>query len=180
VRRALATLTLALTPLLAAPAAAEEGRLVEEVKVGAFIHDFQYFKSRNEGGGSLGLEMLFRSPAFLAPVFAPRPHLGVIAHSAGVSHHLYGGLTWELPLPLGLFLAGSFGLDVHTGETSTERSDRVGLGSRVLFRSAGELGLRLAERHSLSLLLSHMSHARLSSDRNPGLNHLGVRYGLRL
>jgi lipid A 3-O-deacylase len=170
---------LALALLLSAPPArAEAPAWLSEVRLGAFVHGFQFFKSRSEKGAGLGAELLFASPGWLAWAFAPRPHLGFIAHSEGITHQLYGGLTWQYDFAAGPFLAGSFGGLVHTGDRVGTRRDRTHLGARFLFRSAAEAGWRFGH-HSLSVLLSHISHADLADERNPGMNHLGLRYGYR-
>ena len=164
--------------LLAAPARAETPAWLSEVKLAALVHDFQFFKSRNEEGAALGAELLFASPGWLAWAFAPRPHLGFLLHTEGITHQLYGGLTWEYAFAAGPFLAGSFGGLVHTGDRVGTDRDRTHLGARFLFRSAAEAGWRVGA-HSLSLLISHISHADLADERNPGMNHFGLRYGYR-
>lgn len=150
---------------------------VSELRLSALIHDWKPSGSGTEDGASLGGELLFRSPEMLAWAWAPRPHLGVLVHTAGRTHQLYGGLTWEFAHRSGAFVAGSFGLSVQTGRRIGREPDEASLGSNLLFRSAAEAGWRFG-RHSLSVLISHISHAGLFDDQNPGMNHLGLRWGI--
>ena len=169
--------------LIAAPAPAAS--LVDEVKFGVAHHDIGVFGSSREDGIDLNAEIRFVSPAFLAPIFAPRPHLGVHANTAGDTSQVYFGLTWSFTLFRdvlsrgdGFFIDGSLGGAVHNGKLDTERVDRKALGSRILFRESLELGYRFAEVHSISVMLDHISNANLA-DRNEGLETLGIRYGLK-
>lgn len=52
------------------------------------------------------------------------------------------------------------------------------MGCRALFRESVSLGVRFLERHSLSLMLAHISNAG-PCDLNKGLDADGIRYGYR-
>ncbi len=52
------------------------------------------------------------------------------------------------------------------------------LGSRVLFREAAEIGYEFTPKNSISVMLDHISNARLAT-RNEGITNVGLRYGVR-
>jgi lipid A 3-O-deacylase len=165
--------------------AAEAASYIDELKLGVLDHDVGVFGSTRESGVDLNAELRFVSPSFLSPIFAPRPHLGVSVNTAGDTSQLYFGLTWSFTLFReilgagdGIFIDASLGGSVHNGELNDSRSDMKALGSRVLFRESVELGYRFLERHSVSVMLDHVSNANLA-DHNEGLDTVGVRYGLK-
>ncbi|MCC7271077.1 MAG: acyloxyacyl hydrolase [Alphaproteobacteria bacterium] len=163
---------------LSAPA---EAQLVSELKVGGAYHDPPIFGPRNERKGfDINGEVLFTSPGFLSFLWSPRPHVGLQVNTAGLTNQAYAGLTWQYDFDAGPFIAGSLGLAVHDGELDSDRTDRKSLGGRVLFRESIEVGFRFGEerRHSLSLMLSHVSNAGIY-ERNEGMDTIAARYGLR-
>ena len=164
---------------------AEAASVIDELKLGVLDHDAGVFGTTRESGVDLNAELRFVSPSFLSPIFAPRPHLGIHVNTAGDTNQLYFGLTWSFTLFReilsagdGIFIDASLGGSVHDGKLDTTDTDRKSLGSRILFRESVELGYRFLERHSVSVMLDHVSNANLA-DRNEGLDTLGVRYGLK-
>ena len=68
------------------------------------------------------------------------------------------------------------------GLSSVEASRRYDLylsrtswGSRVLFNPNASIGVRLDERWAVELAWEHFSHAQVFSERNPGIDNLGLR-----
>lgn len=168
-------LALALAGLLAAvPAHAG----VSELRLGLLDHDVGVFGTRKEDGLDGNLELLFDSPALLQPVWAPRPHLGVTVNSEGDANQLYAGLTWTWNPTSWLFIEGSLGGAIHDGELDEVSREQKALGARVLFRESVSIGWRVDERHSLSVMLDHISNASLA-EHNEGLDTLGLRWGYR-
>lgn len=149
-----------------------------ELRLGLLAHDVGLFGGEHERGMDVNGEVLFDSPALLAPIWAPRPHLGISVNSVGHTSQLYAGLTWDWQPAGPLFVEFSLGGAVHDGKLDTHRQDRISLGSRVLFRESLALGVRLGERHSLSVFLSHISNANLA-EHNEGMDNFGVRWGYR-
>lgn len=167
-----------LASLLLLPPAAAQEPLVNEVKAGVFVHDVGFLGSDEESGLDLNLEALFRSPKLLAPLWSPRPHLGLSVNSAGDTSQLYAGLTWTFyPLESPLWIAASVGGALHDGELN-EGSDGKALGSRALFRLAAEIGYDITPTWRVSLVFDHLSNANLA-DENEGLNNAGLRLGYR-
>lgn len=158
-------------------AAAEPvGGFISEIRLGAQYHDAAVFNTRRERGWDVSGEFLFVSPRFLEFAFAPRPHLGFHANTAGDTSQVYFGLSWEATVWQGLFVGFSLGGSVHDGVLRKGRIDRQALGTRVLFRESVEIGYRFAGGYSISVMFDHVSNARLASS-NQGLDTLGARLG---
>lgn len=169
----------ALLTATASPAAAEElGGLLSEVRIGWMLHDAGIFGRSEEEGFDIDGELLFASPDVLDVIWSPRPLLGVSVNTAGDTSQVYGGLAWDWNFWGPLFVEGSLGLSVHDGNLEASSPDRKALGCRVLFRESVALGARFLERHSLSLMLTHISNATLC-DNNEGLDTIGIRYGFK-
>lgn len=170
------TFPAALALLLAAitPARAQ----LSELRFGILAHDIGVLGSSKEDGADAAAEILFEPPGFLAPLWSPRPHVGVEINSGGDTSQLYAGLTWRLEPLSRMFVEFSLGGTVHNGKTESAGLDRKELGSRALFRESLSLGIQLDERNSISLIFDHVSNARLAS-HNEGLNNLGLRWGYR-
>jgi lipid A 3-O-deacylase len=156
------------------------GDVFSEVRVGYLANDVGLTGPTYETGENVNLEMLFQSPdGLLESVFAPRPYLGASINNEGATSQVYLGLNWQLDLPVP-HVFGSLGLGatIHDGELAPDFEDRKALGSRLLFREAVELGARIGERHSLSLMFDHISNASMAN-YNEGLDSFGIRYGFR-
>jgi len=152
--------------------------IISEIRLGALVHDEGPFSHRKEGGYDGSLELLFKSPDFLKPVWEPRPHLGIQVNSQGDTHQAYLGLSWEWSFWQGAFFGFSLGGAYHTGETVTEKLDKKSLGCSVLFRESLDLGYRFNNAHALMVHLNHISNAKLCST-NEGMESFGLRYGYR-
>jgi lipid A 3-O-deacylase len=161
-----------------APARTKGEGWLSEIRVGALAHDEGPFSRKKESGVDANVELLFNSPDFLKIIWSPRPHVGGNINSSGDTSQGYIGLSWEWEFWRFMFGGFSLGGAVHTGETTNAPLDRKELGCRVLFRESVELGVRFAERHSVSAFLDHISNAKLCST-NEGLENVGVRYGYR-
>lgn len=162
-------------------------RTLSEFRLGALKHDVAFGKTAKETGTDVNIEALFTSPDWLGPFLSPRPHLGITANaSTKNTDFIYAGLTWEW-IPLGdLFIDLGLGFSVHNGMLDNSRivgkarSDKLEFGCRALFRESLEIGYRLSEHHSLSVIWAHQSHASLCLDDDDGIDNAGLRYGYRL
>lgn len=168
---------------LTAPAAGGEldsrdAGWLRELRVGVLAHDVDglWSGSRAESGVDYNLELCLRRPSFRFLSGEVTPNLGISVNNRGHTSKLYVGFLWWHLYDSGVFLNLGLGLAVHDGERETNRDDRKELGSRVLFRVPVEVGVRLGERHSLSLAFDHISNAGLA-DENEGLDTLGLRWG---
>ena len=163
------------------PATAQD--IVSEARIGVLRHDIDFLGDSLEPGQDINAELLFASPGFLDLAFSPRPHLGVSVNTEGATSQLYAGLTWTIRAPhrglLGrLWFSPFLGGTVHNGELRSLDPEEKSLGSRVLFRLGGEIGVDVTQRISVSVVYDHASNANLA-DENEGLNNVGVRVGWR-
>ena len=152
--------------------------ILSELRLGAMAHDVGAFGRQEEDGINLNVEFMFVSPEFLSAIWSPRPHAGFSVNSSSGTNQAYLGLTWTWEFLGKMFAEASFGGAYHDGETVTNDLKRKSLGCKVLFRESVSLGYNLTEAHNLSLMLDHISSAKLC-DPNEGLDTLGLRYGYR-
>ena len=79
------------------------------------------------------------------------------------------------------YVRPGIGIAVHDGSARKFQdltNDKIDFGSRVLFEPELGIGARLNDRLSVEASWVHMSHARLFSRQNPGIDNLGVRLNL--
>ncbi len=150
--------------------------ILSEVRAAVLAHDVGVFEHGREDGIDLGLEVYFTSPALLAAIWSPRPHLGIAVNTVGDTSQVYGGLTWDWPFWKPFFIEGSLGLAVHDGKLDNPSPGHKDLGCRVLFRESAALGARFLERHTIAVQFAHISNANLCA-ANGGLDIVGIQYG---
>lgn len=169
----------------ASPAMAQG--FVEGVRAGILAQGCCGPAQDKEQGIAINGEVVFSSPRILSVLLSPRPVVGLnVASDSDATNQLYAGFDWRFDLPARTFLSVGAGGVVHDGETDTYDplvdSDRLTntnfFGCRAQFRLSGDVGLRLTSRLDLMAHWSHMSNAGICGD-NEGLDHLGVRVGLR-
>ena len=170
---------------------ASSNRLISELRLGVLSHDIQFpsrhgfeapnpFENRYESGININPEFVFTSPDWLDWFWEPRPHLGVSISTSGDTSSFYTGLGWDTAWDNGVFLDGFFGLAVHDGElTDGNPKGKIEFGSRALFRLGGEVGWRWDDNNGIGLLWEHMSNGSILSDKNQGIDSLGLRYSYR-
>lgn len=152
--------------------------MVSEVRVGAYVHDIDFWSFHRESGTDINGEILFVSPDSFKSIMAPRPHLGGTVNLSGNTSHIYGGLTWQFDLTSEWFLDANLGASIHNGRLDTDDEDRKSLGSRILFRLGGGVGYNLTKKWNVSLQYEHMSNGYLT-DPNEGMDNIGMRLGYR-
>lgn len=69
-------------------------------------------------------------------------------------------------------------VSVETGPALYSAGDGNHLGSFAVLRSGGGVGIRFANAGRLSVMLHHMSHGEVFSDRNPGVESVTVTYAI--
>lgn len=89
------------------------------------------------------------------------------------------GLSWRIGGRL--FVRPGLGLAVHTRSSHGVMNGlRTDLGSRVLFEPELALGYQMSDRVAVEATWVHVSHARLFSPQNPGMDAIGIRLAFRL
>ncbi|MFC3153078.1 acyloxyacyl hydrolase [Litoribrevibacter euphylliae] len=151
-----------------------------KLRLGVFAHNKGLISSRVEHGTDFNGEVVF-SPINI--FWDAEPTFGFMLNGIGNTSYLYSGVSWEIDLfedadNSGLFIIPFLGLSVHNGKREPE-SKRRGLGCRVLFREAIEVGWRFSgssNQWALSVLTDHLSHGGFCEDRNQGLDNTGIRF----
>jgi lipid A 3-O-deacylase len=179
----LAPAALALAALIGAagPAAAQEPIQMRgiEIRAGVLAHDVPHLWSgfQLEKGVDINGEVLIGT-GFAILGGTLRPAIGGSVNTSGYTSKGYIDARWEIEGPAGLFFGVGLGAALHDGNLAPTDPDRKALGSRVLFHIPFEVGLRLGERHSISIYFEHTSNAWLAT-YNEGMDNIGVRYGFR-
>lgn len=107
------------------------------------------------------------------------PYVFGALNSAGDTSYAAAGLSWKFGDAI--FIRPGIGLAVHNGSTAKfDSSDRLELGSRVLFEPELGVGARLTERTTIEASWVHLSHGQLFGGQNPGLDNIGARVSLSL
>lgn len=110
-----------------------------------------------------------------------QPYAFVAANSAGKTHYAAAGLSAKFGHKL--FIRPGIGLAVHTGSANKydiPGNGEIEFGSRVLFEPELGVGYQINDRTSIEASWVHMSHAQLFGRQNPGIDNIGVRFGLKL
>ncbi|TVR62049.1 MAG: acyloxyacyl hydrolase [Gemmatimonadales bacterium] len=118
---------------------------------------------------SPGLEFSLR-PGGALPL-GIRPQLGAMGNGDG-GFYVYGGLTREFELGAGFRVSPSLSAGLY------QQGESLDLGSPLEFRSGLLLDRAVWRDHRLGVFLYHLSNAGLAQ-RNPGVEVLGLAYGLR-
>jgi lipid A 3-O-deacylase len=171
-----ACLALLLIAAAATPGHAASGPF-DELRLGVSAHDVAIGGDSREHGADLNAEILFVSPDLLAPIWAPRPHLGINANVQGKNSYGYFGLTWTGNFFQSFFADLGLGGAIHTGPDESTARDHKGLGTRFLFHESVELGYRFLPGQNVGIYIDHVSNANLGS-HNPGITNIGARYGI--
>lgn len=154
-----------------------------EARIGLLAHDAPIGGKHVEDGVDVHGEILFPSPAFLEPILAPRPNIGVDVNTSGDTSQIYAGLTWQF----GLFdqviadtdrvwIELGFGGAVHDGQLNNADRTLKALGSRVLFHESVAVGYDYLPGYNVSVLLDHSSNANLATN-NAGITNIGMQLG---
>jgi hypothetical protein len=161
--------------LAATPASADElfgGLYAHDVKTGITA-------SGIEDGVDVQIGWRGEKMRFLSAVGSPSPHVFVQANSAGDTHFAAAGISWKIGDKV--YVRPGVGIAVHTGPNSVAfGGDRIDFGSRILFEPEIGIGVRLGERASVEASWVHLSHAKLFSRNNPGIDTIGLRFNFRL
>lgn len=155
--------------------------LFSEIRVGGSA---QEPGAPERGSANLTGEILFAKAFTAADLFTsyfiPRPHVGGSVNLRGDTSFAYAGLTWTYDLTSWLFVEGTFGGAVHTGNTDAVKTripvNQNALGCSPLFRESGSVGVRLSTNWSVMATVEHMSNAGLCA-QNRGLTNVGARIG---
>ena len=115
----------------------------------------------------------------------PSPHVLVSVSVNGETNLAAAGLSWKLGDKF--YVRPGIGLAIHDGpiprtgpRLPSGARRRTDLGSRILFEPEIAAGIKVNERLAVEGSWVHVSHARLFSGQNPGLDLIGVRLLLKV
>jgi hypothetical protein len=190
--RSLAVVALFGATLFIAGALAQSARaeIVDDVWVGGYAHDISDLGHGKESNTQdVQLEVDTAQPSVLRFLGAPHLNAVVSLNSAGRTDFAAAGLAWDHRLFGPLYASLQFGAGVSDGIADPpagaagdyDRSHRLLLGSKVLFREAAGLDWRLPGHWQVGLQYWHASNGLiLGSHRyNEGINDVGMRLGYR-
>ncbi len=157
--------------LIAAPASAGE------VFGGVYAHAVQTPLSLNSSKeGGVDFQLGYRGKAIALGL---EPYAFGALNTKGDTSYAAVGLSRKFGDRF--FVRPGLGIAIHNGETNDfTQSDRIALGSRVLFEPEIALGVRISPRATIEASWIHLSHGRLFGGQNPGIDNIGARFSVGL
>ena len=166
---------LAIAPAIFAASPAQ----ADEIIGGLYVHDVDTFLTIAGVEDGMDVQLGWRGDRIgKTPL---QPHVFAAVNTSGNTN--YAAVGFSAKFGKTVFIRPGVGLGVHTGSTKKfqiEGNDELEFGSRVLFEPELGIGININDRTSIEASWVHMSHATLFSDQNPGIDNLGVRFGLKL
>lgn len=162
---------------LCAATPAEAGELF----AGLLVHDVNtpLGKGGLEDGADIQLGWRGEPIRALGFAGAPSPYAFASAATGGETHFAAAGLSWRIGGRL--FLRPGVGLALHTrADDGVANGFRTDLGSRVLLAPELGVGYQVSDRVAVEATWVHLSHGRLLSRQNPGMDSIGIRLSFRL
>ena len=166
---------LAIAPAIFAATPAQ----ADEIIGGLYVHDVDTFLTIAGVEDGMDVQLGWRGDRIgKTPL---QPHVFAAVNTSGSTNYAAVGLSAKFGKKV--FIRPGVGLAVHTGSIKKyqiEGNDELEFGSRILFEPELGIGVNIDDRTSIEASWVHMSHATLFSDQNPGIDNLGVRFGLKL
>jgi len=151
-----------------------------EVRLGGFAHGIG---GNEQGSADVNAELIFPklwgSPNSSWSWLVPRPHIGAMINTAGLTSYGYLGGLWTYNVTDKIFAEAFVGGAVHDGELEGDDT-HAALGCRVLFHVGGSAGYRFAPHWSVMATFDHISNGNAvlnACPHNAGLNEYGLRLG---
>lgn len=129
------------------------------------------------GGGFDAIDQDNGSAIFQLDYWAPTSFLKTRL-VGGVFGTTDKGLGGYVGIRHDMHLGENIVVSVETGPALYASGDGNRLGSYALLRSGGGVAIRFANAGRLSLMLHHMSHGGLFSDKNPGVETVTLTYAI--
>ena len=177
-------------------AGANDGSIISEARLGVAAHglDFNGGEGAPEGGANVSAEILFKSPKIFRYILEPRPFVHGSLNTQGDTSFYGVGLAWEQHVFRDRFFGEvDLGVARHDGVIDLPppgdprfediAGNRALLGARYLFRASIGAGYKLSDRWRAQIFYEHLSNGQIlngdATDRNQGLDNIGVRIGYR-
>lgn len=167
--------SLLLLLVLVAPAPA----VADQAWLGLYQHDITTSETKFEDGQDIKAGWIGAPLDRLRAIGRPSPHAIASISLKGQTNYVAAGLDWTIGSTL--YLRVGIGLALHDGPKRAYRGGRrVDLGSPILFEPELAGGWRLNDRFAIEGSWIHLSHGRLFSHQNRGMDSGGVRLVYRL
>lgn len=146
-----------------------------------------------EENGTTNVQIVYRT-ALLPILLKPRLTAKAEINTDGRTSFFSAGAEWrQHALRRRVYLQAGIGLTLIDGYAVTPDPFEPGLspgvaqrrygvylrrtsfGSRVLFNPNASVGVRLDRRWAVEAVWEHFSHAQVFSERNPGIDNVGIR-----
>jgi hypothetical protein len=147
----------------------------DDVSLGLYAHDTPMMGKRvHEKGeeaiatvGSEGIKAL----AFIGK---PSVYLTSGVNLQGKTGFVSAGMRWKVELGKRLYVKVGLGMSVNNGPLKPEPG-RIWEGSNANFEPEANIGWKVNRTVAVEASYMHMSQAALFSNRNPGMNEIGLR-----
>jgi lipid A 3-O-deacylase len=174
-----------------------QAQAVDAVRFGIMGHNLEILGTGNGGkedGVDLSGEVAFASPAILSWAAKPKVTLGGSVNTADETSFAAIGLRWDFEAAQNWNWGLGLGYAIHNGDPldnpyapadSTRRAtfdrEELALGSRDVFHLFASLEYKVSARFGVEGIYEHLSHGQiLGTNRNPGMDNLGIRGVWRL
>lgn len=159
--------------IAASPAAATEAF------GGLFAHNIDLPTTIGSPEGGIDFQLGLRSDplALVLKTAEVRAYAFGSVNSEGGVDFAAAGAALRFPLDGNIYIQPGLGLAIHDGpdDRASRSTDKLYLGSRILFQPELAVGWTLSSRWSAEFGWVHLSHATILSGQNPGLDDLGMR-----
>ena len=157
------------------PSGAEAGELFG----GVHVHDVKTPLDKAGIEDGLDFSLGYRGGRIFGTFL--QPYVFGALNSAGQTNYAAAGLSARFGFGRGWYIRPGVGLAIHDGSAGKfYRTDKIALGSRVLFEPEVGIGAQVSDRISVEASWVHMSHGQLEGRENPGIDNLGFRVNLKL
>lgn len=151
--------------------------MADEIYLGGSAHAVDLPTSLRTDEGGADIQAGYRTDRIdgLSAIGSPSAYLHAQVSLDGDTSVAAAGLSWKIGNTL--YLRPGIGLAVHDDKIKEYASDgrRIDLGSRILFEPEIAVGYSVSEKIAVEASWVHVSHARLFSGQNPGMDFIGGR-----
>lgn len=168
-------LPLAATAALSIATPAQAG----EIFGGLYVHDIDSPLTKSGVEEGVDVQLGWRGDRIGKTPFQPYAFAAV--NTAGKTHYAAVGISAKFGDRF--FIRPGVGLAVHTGSAQNihdPTDDEIEFGTRILFEPELGIGARINDRMTIEASWVHMSHARVFSGQNPGIDNVGIRLSYKL
>lgn len=150
-----------------------------DVSLGLYAHDVPWMGQRAHEGGEEVIATVGSNPIRpLLLIAKPSAYLTAGVNMQGKTNFIAAGLRWKVDLSNKVYVRAGVGLAVNDAPRRRE-TGRIYMGSNLTFEPEAAVGWRLTRKVAIEASAIHLSHARMFSSRNPGINEIGLRVVVR-